>query len=132
MKDKLRIFIDMDGVLADFQKAADLIPDWAPEHDKKHPDEVLDFSTFEVIPGAKEAIAKLIDMGHDLFIASTPPWNNKAAWGQKGEWIDAERRIQRHTGPHRLLCARAASRPSRSQGQPSSKGNPRGSLGLYC
>ena len=49
MKDKLRIFIDMDGVLADFQKAADLIPDWAPEHDKKHPDEVLDFSTFEVI-----------------------------------------------------------------------------------
>jgi len=88
MKDKLRIFIDMDGVLADFQKAADLIPDWAPEHDKKHPDEVLDFSTFEVISGAKEAVAKLIDMGHDLFIASTPPWNNKAAWGQKGAWIE--------------------------------------------
>ena len=85
---KKTIYIDMDGVLADFQKAADLIPDWAPEHDKKHPDEVLDFSTFEVIPGAKEAVAKLIDMGHDLFIASTPPWNNKAAWGQKGAWIE--------------------------------------------
>ena len=41
-----------------------------------------------VIPGAKEAVAKLIDMGHDLFIASTPPWNNKAAWGQKGQWIE--------------------------------------------
>jgi|TARA_B100000497_G_C7601228_1_gene361241 5'-nucleotidase len=88
MKNKLRIFIDMDGVLADFQKAADLIPDSASDYDKKHPDEVLDFSTFEVIPGAKEAVDKLIDMGHDLFIASTPPWNNKAAWGQKGAWIE--------------------------------------------
>ena len=82
MKDKLRIFIDMDGVLADFNKAASEIPD------EKHPDQVLDFSKFEVIPGAREAVSKLIDMGHDVFIASTPPWNNKDAWGQKGMWIE--------------------------------------------
>jgi Uncharacterized protein conserved in bacteria len=85
MKNKLRIFIDMDGVLADFKKAADLIPDG---EDKKRPDLVLDFSTFDIIPGAREAVTKLLDMGHDLFIASTPPWNNPAAWGQKRNWID--------------------------------------------
>jgi len=85
MKDKLRIFIDMDGVLADFKKAADLIPD---EEDKKRPDLVLDFSTFDIIPGARDAVTKLLDMGHDLFIASTPPWNNPDAWGQKRNWID--------------------------------------------
>jgi 5'(3')-deoxyribonucleotidase len=72
----------MDGVLADFKHAADNIPN------TKHPDEVLDFSKFKVMPGATEAVAKLIDMGHDLFIASTPPWNNPDAWGQKRNWIE--------------------------------------------
>ena len=27
-------------------------------------------------------------MGHDVFIASTPPWNNPSAWGQKRDWIE--------------------------------------------
>ena len=82
MKDKLRIFIDMDGVLSDFKKAANEIPE------EKHPELVLDFSTFDIIPGAKDAIAKLLDMGHDVYIASTPPWNNPEAWGQKRNWIN--------------------------------------------
>jgi 5'(3')-deoxyribonucleotidase len=82
MKKKLTIFIDMDGVLADFKKAADVMPD------VKNPDEVLDFSKFEVMPGAKKAVAKIIAMGHDVFIASTPPWNNPDAWGQKRNWIE--------------------------------------------
>ena len=79
---KLRIFIDMDGVLADFQKAAKEIPDVIS------PDEVLDFSKFDLIPGAREGVTKLLEMGHDLFIASTPPWNNPSAWGQKRDWIN--------------------------------------------
>ena len=72
----------MDGVLADFEKAANEIPD------EKHPDLVLDFSTFDLIDGAKDAVNKLKDMGYDLFIASTPPWNNPEAWGQKRNWIN--------------------------------------------
>jgi len=79
---KLRIYIDMDGVLANFQEAADKIPN------VKHPDEVLDFSTFTPMPGAIDAVAALIDMGHDVFIATTPPWNNPDSWGQKRNWIE--------------------------------------------
>ena len=82
MKKALRIFIDMDGVLANFEKAAAQIPD------SKRPDLDLDFSTFEPMPGAIEAVHKIIDMGHDVFIASTPPWNNPSAWGQKRDWIE--------------------------------------------
>ena len=82
MKDKLRIFIDMDGVLADFKKESDKISN------EKRPELVLDFSTFDLIPGAKDSVNKLINMGHDLFIASTPPWDNPDAWGQKRNWIN--------------------------------------------
>jgi 5'(3')-deoxyribonucleotidase len=73
----------MDGVLADFNKAAKELP-----KDYDHPDLVLDFSTFTPMPGAIDAVAALLDMGHDVFIATTPPWNNPDAWGQKRNWIE--------------------------------------------
>ncbi len=79
----LRIYIDMDGVLADFNKAAKELPSHID-----HPDLILDFSTFTPMPGAIDAVAALIDMGHDVFIATTPPWNNPDAWGQKRNWVE--------------------------------------------
>ena len=85
----LRIFIDMDGVLSNFDKAAN-------EHPKAgtkgyRPDLVLDFTTFEPIPGAIDAVKELVEMGHDLFIATTPPWNHPDAWGQKRNWVEKQR-----------------------------------------
>ena len=69
--------------MANFEKAAkQSIPNSLP------PDMVLDFSTFEPMPGAIDAIKKLEDMGHDLFIATTPPWNHPDAWGQKRDWVE--------------------------------------------
>lgn len=79
---KLTIYLDMDGVLANFEKAA------AQHPDIKRPDLHLDFSKFEPMPGAIDAVKKIIAMGHDVFIATTPPWNNPAAWGQKRDWIE--------------------------------------------
>ena len=85
--EKLTIYIDMDGVLANFEKPAAQIPDEVLDIWNR-PDEVLDFSTFEPMPGAIEAVHKIIDMGHDVFIATTPPWNNPDSWGQKRNWIE--------------------------------------------
>jgi len=93
--EKLIIYIDMDGVLANFKEAADKLMKKLPmalesgaiiaDHIK--PDEILDFSTFTPMPGSVKAVAALLDMGHDVYIASTPPWNNPDAWGQKRNWI---------------------------------------------
>ena len=84
--EKLRIFIDMDGVLANFDKAKQSHPNF--EKKGFRPDLTLDFSKFEPMPGALEAVKKLGDMGHDLFIATTPPWNHPDAWGQKRHWVE--------------------------------------------
>ena len=85
-KNKLRIFIDMDGVLANFEKAMLKHPDYGTKGWK--PDEVLDFSTFEVISGAKEAVSEFLELGHEVFIASTAPWRNPQAWAHKRLWIE--------------------------------------------
>tara|TARA_R100001015_G_C4601716_1_gene156667 strand:- start:846 stop:1301 length:456 start_codon:yes stop_codon:yes gene_type:complete len=79
------IYIDLDGVLADFQKAASQHPDYGTKGFR--PDLTLDFSKFDIIPGAKDAVKQILDMGHDVYIASTAPWDNPNAWTQKREWV---------------------------------------------
>ena len=79
------IYIDMDGVISDFKRACKL-----QDLDKKQmnaPDKYLDFSQNPVMFGAEEAVAKLEAMGHDLYIASTPPWRQPKAWMDKRIWI---------------------------------------------
>jgi len=76
----------MDGVISDFKLACKL-----QGLDKKQmnaPDKHLDFSLSPVMYGAKEAVAALEAMGHDLYIASTPPWRQPKAWMDKRLWVD--------------------------------------------
>ena len=76
----------MDGVISDFKLACEL-----QALDKKQmyaPDKHLDFSQNPVMFGAKEAVEELEDMGHDLYIASTPPWRQPKAWTDKRLWVD--------------------------------------------
>ena len=84
IKNKFTIFIDMDGVLCNFDKAKEALP----KEQQGRPDLHIDFSKLEPMPDAIESVFKLERMGHDVFIASTPPWNNPEAWGQKRDWID--------------------------------------------
>ena len=71
----------MDGVIANFKKAAD-------EGGWKHrPDKNVDYRTLEVMPGANEALMKLNE-DFDIFIASTPPWARPDMWGAKREWLE--------------------------------------------
>ena len=77
---KYRIFIDMDGVISDFEKAAN------EGNYISRPDLYVDYRNLDVIDGAIEAVAEL-NRDHDVFIASTPPWSRPDVWGHKRDWI---------------------------------------------
>jgi 5'(3')-deoxyribonucleotidase len=77
---KKTIFIDMDGVIANFAKAA---KEGGWDH---RPDKHVDYGNLEVMPGAKDALIRL-NHDFDIFIASTPPWDRPDMWGAKREWL---------------------------------------------
>ena len=77
----MRIFIDMDGVISDFEKAA------KEGGFDKRPDLHVDYRNLDVVYGAIEAVAKL-NADHEVFIASTPPWTRPEVWSDKREWIE--------------------------------------------
>ena len=118
------IYIDMDGVISDFKQACKL-----QGLDKKQmnaPDKYLDFSQNPVMFGATEAIATLELMGHDLYIASTPPWRQPKAWMDKRLWIDEHfptlRRKVVLTHRKDLLIGDLLIDDTRYRGQPDFKG----------
>ena len=84
--DKYRIFIDMDGVISDFEKAAKNLALEKEPLKLSRPDLFVNYRTLSVIDGAIEAVAKL-NADHEVFIASTPPWTRPEVWGHKREWI---------------------------------------------
>ena len=83
---KYRIFIDMDGVIADFESAAEAKALVKGVTKLSRPDLFVNYRALGVIDGAIEAVAKL-NADHEVFIASTPPWTRPEVWGHKREWI---------------------------------------------
>ena len=74
------IYVDMDGVIADFDKAA-------KEGGWTHrPDLKVNFRNLDLVYGAQDALLKL-NQDFDIFIATTPPWSRPNVWGEKREWI---------------------------------------------
>ena len=70
------IYVDMDGVISDFDKAA-------KEGGWTHrPDLKVNFRDLELIPGAQDALLRL-NQDFDIFIATTPPWTRPKVWGEK-------------------------------------------------
>ena len=74
------IYVDMDGVIADFDKAAKL---GGYTH---RPDLHVNFRDLDLVPGARDALIRL-NHDFDIFIASTPPWDRPDMWGAKREWL---------------------------------------------
>ena len=80
---KLRIYVDMDGVIADFDKAKyNLAP-----RKQGRPDLYVDYLHLDVMPGAEEAMSYLNEH-HEVFIASTPPWSRIQVWADKRAWLE--------------------------------------------
>lgn len=99
--DKKILYIDMDGVIADFEKGiksydptlevSDKLPNWE-EREKKVDDIVLRnpnfFSELEPINGALEYVNKLMEI-YEVYFLSTPmssvpnSYSNKAIWIKK-------------------------------------------------
>jgi len=116
---KKTIFIDMDGVIANFAKAAE-------EGGWKHrPDVYVNYRELEVMPGAAEALRKL-NQDFDIFIASTPPWARPDMWAAKREWIEEHfpylKRKLILTHRKDLLIGDILIDDSRWRGQPDFKG----------
>lgn len=91
---KTKIFVDMDGVLVNFQSGIDKLSEATKREyaddgkGKSHYDDVPGiFSLMEPMAGAIEGVRALKDNGYDLYILSTAPWGNPSAWSDKVAWV---------------------------------------------
>ena len=82
---KLTVFIDMDGVLADFDSQID------PSYKFNDPPEMFTEGFYRKLPvmdGAKEAITSMLSNPRlDLYIASKPTVKNLHSTIEKYQWI---------------------------------------------
>ena len=87
------LYIDMDGVLVDFNKAITNFLDIHPHLKDKFkdcPDHIPGiFRNPPPIDGAIDAIKKLHNSGkYDMFIATSAPWGNPQSLTDKRYWIE--------------------------------------------
>ena len=81
------IYVDMDGVLVDFESGIKSLSKEELETYENRLDEVPEiFSRMIPIDGALEAFNK-INSHFDVFILSTAPWENPTALNDKLAWI---------------------------------------------
>ena len=102
------VYVDMDGVLANFKSA--LQKRGLPENLKDADDLDGLFIEMDPMPGAINGFRELNEMGHDVYILSTAPWKNPSAWSDKLIWVKqhlgdiAEKKlILSHNKDHNLL-----------------------------
>tara|TARA_R110002020_G_scaffold56083_1_gene155437 strand:+ start:547 stop:1008 length:462 start_codon:yes stop_codon:yes gene_type:complete len=123
---KLRIFIDMDGVISDFAKSAEKEAAERGITKLSRPDLCVDYRYLDLIEGAEEAVKYLYD-NHEVFIATTPPWDRIQVWADKRAWLEENFPYlkQRLIFTHRkdLLIGDILIDDSHYRGQPDFKGH---------
>lgn len=83
---KARLYIDMDGVLVDFQSGMDRVDARTLEQYDYEVDVPGLFGLMDPKPGAVEAYHELAQL-FDTYILSTAPWGNPSAWHDKVRWV---------------------------------------------
>lgn len=78
-----RIFIDLDGVIVDFESYRNRLG-LSGDEVKKSPGAYL---CMKPMVGALEAIRSLIGKGFDVWIASKPPTGIALAYADKAQWV---------------------------------------------
>lgn len=89
--DKKTVYIDMDGVIVNFQSGIDRLPEEVRAQfpgDKNIDEAEGIFGLMDPFDGAIEAVKRLAASEKlDVFILSTAPWLNPSAWADKIKWI---------------------------------------------
>jgi len=84
---KQRLYIDMDGVIVDFESALRKVDNATLEQYNGILDEIPGlFDLMEPMPGAIESVTELAKH-FDTYILSTAPWLNPSSWTSKINWI---------------------------------------------
>ena len=82
-----RVFVDMDGVLVDFESGLERIPPAVRKKYGRRVDKIPGmFGLMDPMPGAIDAWHKLCEK-YDVHILSTAPWDNPTAWQDKRLWV---------------------------------------------
>lgn len=83
------LYFDMDGVLADFNKALQerVTPELAMQYGEDLDQIPGIFNDLDPVPGAIYAFNELSDK-YDCYILSTAPWGNPEAWMEKRLWVE--------------------------------------------
>jgi 5'(3')-deoxyribonucleotidase len=84
------LFIDLDGVIADFTSTMDSHPlRKIPPYDE-HPDTIPNiFRSLNPIASAVFSVNKLLNSSkYEVYFLSTAPWNNPSAWTDKRLWVE--------------------------------------------
>jgi len=81
------LYIDMDGVLVNFQTGIDKLTEQQRQEYLDKEDECPGiFALMEPQPGAVDAFYELSQL-FDTYILSTAPWGNDTAWPDKLNWV---------------------------------------------
>lgn len=78
-----RIFIDMDGVIVDFDSF--MVEHQISAEDCKRL--VGAYQRMKPMPHAIEAVRSLISMGYEVWLATKPPTGVAHAYGDKAQWV---------------------------------------------
>lgn len=86
--DKKIMYLDMDGVLTDFDAAVAMCsPGLRAAYVGEYDNIPGLFGIMPPLPGAVSAYGALAEV-FDVYLLSTAPWDNPSAWSDKVEWIN--------------------------------------------